>query len=343
MNLKDQVNETQKTNFNEETTIEKEVSKETSIPYGYIPIQLSSKGKFDCPETIHVRNYTSSDLLEISSQADDHIIEGSMKLLNNVVLEDIDTSKLTDKEVIEIYLAIYANWWGETIEGYQYPIEDEDINFLKEKNKYDLIQKIIDETFKPEVDLSIEKISIQQIADEFKEPIRVKDSDSGKDIYLRIPRIGDGIIAKKYINKLFKKNEEKALSIRKKLEKEKLYKVIDRSISEEDRYFYEEYSDRKAIATIEALQACMILSYDNKDDIPYEEKIQLVHSGEINTSVWIKFQNFLNKYPYGVQNNVLIYSPILEKEVERRFLFRPLDFIPTGESKDSDRYDISFG
>lgn len=321
-------------NIKQAQIVEKDINPLTdNIPYGYIELNLSSKGKLSAPRTIHLRNYNSADVLELASKSEDALLESSIHVLSNLILEKVDVSLFTEKEVMEIYLSLYANWWGDSLKEMVYPMTKEDEEALE--NKPELLKRYKEGSWYPTVDIPISKIEVKELAEEFKEPLVFKSKTQDLTLSLRISRLQDGITAKKYVREKYLSEEYKFKTFEKKLAREEIT-GYDKSIGETEREEYNNYLMNKSFDLIKALQACLIV-----DDISFEEKISIVET--LDSKLWLQYNNFIKKYPFGICEDIEVISPITDKPEIRRFQFRPLDFFPTDDEKNLNEYDISFG
>jgi len=346
MNFKEQVVETNKVEFSNvegfpEEIAKEEIAQESGIPTEYIAVTLSSKGKFNAPKVIHIRNYVSSDLLDLSALDDEHTIEATLKALKSVIYEDIDVSQLTEIETREIFLTLYSNWWGSVLPEHRFPINEADITYMKE-NSPELLDRIIQNKIALTVDIPVENLNIKPIDDVFKEPITITNRSTGAEVGFRTSRIGDGILAKKYINSLYAEEDRKYRNLKIKMQREQSFGVEDKSITEEQRENYNDYHQRRSLDLVKALQACLIVSYNGKTDLTFEEKM-IICKETLDSTLWFSFNKTLNDYTYGLSSEVEVISPVTHKPEIRRFQFRSLDFIPSSESTKSSEYDIRFG
>ena len=98
------------------------------IPSGYISINLSSNGKLGVPKKIHVRNYNGQDALDLSMVTDEDVFDTLVKILSDMIYEDIDTDLLHEEDFQEIMLNVFFNFFNlvfnilsQTINGVHMP------------------------------------------------------------------------------------------------------------------------------------------------------------------------------------------------------------------------------
>ncbi len=312
----------------------------SDVPLNHIFIDLKSKGRLSMPERIHVRNFNTEESLEIGS----HLTsleekKATIKLLNNIIHEDVDASEFTDDEIIEIMLTIYANYYGSVLVDYSYPINDEEMVILEERNdaQYKLVQK--GESLK--VDIKISDIDFKAISDEFQEPITLTD-ESGVKISFRHPRIKDDIAIQEYINKKFEKEDEEFMEIEMLLQEEHKTKKINKHVTKKQRHDYMFVQRNKALSMAKSLMGLCIVKYEGDDLKTLGEKLNIVK--KVDISIWEEFQKVLDKFcNFGAQPNVKVKSPITGNSVERRFSFRPLDILQDTKLQGNKKYIVEFG
>jgi hypothetical protein len=327
-------------NFKEEVNhIDEKVKEEVKIPYGYISLDLSTKGKFDCPATIHVKDLTTNDLLEITSASEDYEIESTLKVLNNVIYEDVEVEKLLDQEVVEIFLNIYANFYSDVLENYSFPITDLDIDYLQ-TNKPELVEALVESGKGITIDIPISSIETNDIDSSFEEPINIHSKKTDETFSFRLSRISDAIYVKQFVKQQLGKEREEITKIKSKIEKHNFlssYKVTD-----EERKKVADFERKEAFLTIEVMQACLITKYNNEDITDFTTKLDIAK--KVKPMVWTKLANYMEKLNFGVSPEVTIKeSPIDGKPTTRRFQFRPLEVLQNYGLSDSDDLDLSTG
>lgn len=303
-----------------------------SVPPEYMAVQLSSVGKLDAPAEVHVRDYNGKDLMDLSLTPDEDILRGLVEVLNNLIWEDTDARRLTEQELMEIMLNIYANFWSPTIQGYPFPYTEEEWNSI-EPERRERIEKGLE---KLEVDISIaEQIKTNPLPEDFKEPIVAK----GKDhvVGFRLPRVNDYFTAEQYTDEKYRYEEQKHADTARKVANDRIHEVDPAAMRE-----YREYIRHRNSDYIMAKQAQTIVSFDGETLETLEDR--LAAYPHIDLRLWKAFNSYIeDKLQFGVDPNVTMRSPIDGTTVTRRCQFRPVDFIPPIQSSDTGEYTIQFG
>lgn len=304
------------------------------VPKEYLPIKFSSMGKLSIPSILHVRNFNMDEAIELSLTDENNILETTMAVLNSMIYENIDPQYLHEEELKEIMLNIFANFWGSTLENYFYPYEEEELT--DPNGDKTLIEKIkkADGDFYPKVSIDVENIKTIPIRDKFKEPIIIKKD--GQTVHFRLTRIKDIIEAKEYINKRYIKADQKFSDVINKIRKKKEHEISPERIEE-----YKKLQKQKMKDIAKVVEASTIIKFNSKTYQKLSEKITAV--SKIPIGFWKKFSDITSDLKFGLNENVKVISPIIKKEVTRRFQFRFMDFIESLELQDDSGYDVSFG
>ena len=317
--------------------VESKIQTEKTIPSEYLEIKLNSLGKLSAPVSLHFRDYTLDDLIELNNHLNDEkYLESLIKVLNSMIFEkEFDCSFLTEEEIIEILLSIHLRWHGTLIQNIPYYI-DEDIKDKELKNaKSNIDYATVD----------IKKINTITLSEEFKEPFRPEILDN--EYYFMLPRIGNGIFAKKYI-------EEKYLVLDKKfsdlkaliLENQKIKNPLERfKIDEKQLKEYENYIEAKMYDMIRITTALNIYGKLENGEIKkfsIEEKIEAYP--KVKPQVWKQYTNIKDKYgKFGIDNKVKFFSFEKKEEITRRLAFQYFHFLPDMELQDDNAINVSFG
>jgi len=319
--------------------IKEEIKQSSNIPTGYIPVRLSSKGKVGAPELFHVRCFNMEELLELGSQVQDNSLTTTLKVLDNMIYEDIDLYKFSSQELIETLMTLHANFVSKVLKDYQYKPTEEELQWLKD-NDQERLNLILDGKHTLTVNIDIEDdIQIKDMTDKFKGSIIFKDLE----VTFRLERAEDGIIINSMINKKYGTRMIHVEKVKKLLQREKITGQVNGSITQEQRQNVKDLNREIGIESLKLLSASLISSYKGEDlEGNIEKKLEAYYA--LPPTVWEKLSSVVEKdLKYGVQHEVVVKSPITGNEVERRFQFRPLDFIPRDGKLKPIEYDISFG
>ena len=313
------------TEKNEDKEIAQKVEKNSKnkIPGNYIEVKLSSLGKLSVPGILHVRNYNFEEALELSELTSDNEKEIIMNVLNQLIYEDIDASLLHEQEALEILLNVFGRWWGSKVEGFKYHI-NEDLPADEINNKENISI----------AEIPIANINTTEIAKEIKEPITITN-EFGENYQFILPRMQTSIVAKDFVNLKYLAEENKFSSLRKRIDKDEDYTI-------EEYKEYTDYLKMKGKEYFRIYQAQLIKSVNGKDIESLDEAISMLK--EIDLSTWGEYNSTIDtSFKFGVEPKVKFKCSVNGNTISRRFLFRPMVFLPSVESQNHTGYTVSFG
>ena len=334
-----------------------------TVPSGFREILPSSCGKLSVPHKLRIRDYTVDNIFKISENSN-NILKSILEVLKEVIFEDVDPYSLHEKELEEILVSIYTSFWSPVIKDYNYLAlaNEEDFEALKEmsrdrainsipnfsekseEEKEKLLEGIAEKSYTDFIEgkveyftnIDLQKLKTKPIPKEFKEPIIIKDKETGSPVFsFRLRRIGDVFKATDYIEKEFVYEDQAFANFDKEKEPEKVEE-------------FESYVKDKTHKFYTAVKALQIVAYDFgeglKDLESIEEKIEAF--SKISYSYWLAVDKIVEDFDlenFGIQTNVEVVSPITNKVCNRRCHFRPLDFIHSYELQSDIKYDFGFG
>jgi len=306
------------------------VEKNKNIPIGYIPVALCSKDKLS-PAILHFRNYSMSELLELSSAVEEKEFETLVnKALNNMVYEDFDCAKLHIENIKQIVLTIYKNFWNSTLFARPYYIDVDNLD--KEDNT-------------AYIDINLNKIKTIEINDKFKNPFTIEES--GLKIKFTLPTVEHVFIAKEAIKEKYSEAEDKFQNLKStlrlidKLTDDKLLEQANAvKYDEKEKEQYDSLLEEKSKDYIRYLQAQLLYSIDGKVLETIQEKLD-AYNDKIDALAWVHYNETVKKYAvFGIDPN---YTFVVDgKELTRGFSFRPMVFIPTLDTKTNTKYSVYF-
>lgn len=334
----------------EEKPVQEKVDKKKNEqpPNNYLPIKLSSLGKLSAPKKIHVRNYTGSDARELSLSDEDNILETLLRILRGMIWEDVNPEDLHEKELEEIMMNIYVNFWSSSFVDYPYPYKQEELESLSTEKRKRIENK--DEI--PRITIPFSLINTETINEEFKEPInpKIKKKNNligSNTVSFILPRVGHVINAKVITQDKFSDQEEKFASLKRDIEynsevDEKNSNAPRRKV---DNQQYDEYVKylKNRVAYFNLLTQCQMLhSFNGKKLTTIDDQLEAYQ--QVDLLYWSVFNDIIDKYAkFGVQESIEVTSPLTGEKVLRRFQFRLLDYIPTLDQEDVSDYDVVFG
>lgn len=310
----------------EQKEVEKEIAssveKPKNIPGNYIEVKLSSLGKLSAPGIIHVRNYTFEEALELSEITEDNEKEIIIRVLNEMIWEDIDANLLHENEAIEILLNIYARWWGERIEGFKYYVNDQLTGEDREAAENVSIAEI-----------PISNIETNELDKKVQEPFKLSNDDIS--VSLSLPRMQTSLIAKNFVNQKYLEEENRFANIKRRIRLKQDYDV-------EEYKEYMDYLKRRGKDYLRAYQAQLIKAINGEEVSDFSEAIESLSL--IDLSLWKEYNTVVEKhFSFGVNPEVTFDCTVNHTPITRRFLFRPMVFLPSVESENDSGYSLSFG
>lgn len=305
----------------------KKPTKKVVAPKGYVPINLSSAGKLSAPKKIHVRNYNGQDALDLSMATEDDMLETLIDVLVGMIYEDIEPANLHEYDIEEIMLNVYYNFWSSTLEYPYTPLDNEyeGIDIIRAARLKNAEEKLV-------IALTTNDIKTNNLKPEFVEPIKIKDEDISYEFVL--PRIGHALLAKEMTEDKFSDEEDKFSVIQQNLlhnqniEDSGIGKLIKVSVS--DKRKFTKYQAKRMKYFTSLVQCQLINSVDDEELKNIEEKRAAYLIAPL--TIWEKFNKYIKKNAqFGIQHTIKIDSPLTGEEVERRFQFRFMDFLPSME------------
>lgn len=333
--------------FNVTKEIAQESIKETeeNIPNGYIKVRLPSNGKIDgIPKFLHFRDYSASESLDINTMYDEDRPKAIANVLKNMCYENFEISELPIYDILYILYMIQATFINPTITKVIKLDEESDDDSEENTEEVDIsigkLNCILLGKDKNDVDLK------QQI----KVPFTIKDNKTNHSVKFKFATLKDTIIAQNYCKNFYADKLLKYGSIRKKINdiqeissktkrNEKMNYFVENNFEEFQEYvkFTQEYE----LMIAKVIQSLQIVSYDDEvlDTI---EKQWEVYSKKISTNIWNIYNKITEDFKFGLDGKVEVYSNKLNKKLVRTISFQFSDFISIDESKDNDRYSVSF-
>lgn len=311
------------------------LEKESTVPVGYIPVNLISGEKFNVP-VLHFRNYTMEELLQLASSNEDNIMNDLIyKVLNNMCYEKYDCSQLHVNHLIQIMLTIYKNFWGNSLYSQPYYKDLDGDRNSKDNVAY--------------VDIDISKLDPIYLPDNFKQTFTIIDDVTGSKIKFGLSKINHIFFTNKYIKELYKEEEAKFSTLKSKLE---LIKKLEESndivqqeqiakipIDEKEREAYDTFLNEKAMMYLRVLQAQLLIAINGKELSTIEDKIA-AYKNDVDATAWARYKEIIEVNTFGINPN---YTFVVDgKPITRRFSFRYLELIPTVDKKADSRYTVSF-
>ncbi len=298
-------------------------------PAMYKEKSLSTKGKLSVPAVLHIRDYMGTDVMELGMANTDEFLPNLLKIVKSVVWEDIDPFLLHEKELEEILVFIYGSNWDTVLQDYAYiPTDEEWAGFSQEqKDRYE----------NDEMNLYCNgpsaNIQSTPISNDFEEPMEYEKD--GIIYRMRLPRIGDSVVAKEYADKqtIAEREDLMPIILADKRDEDlteyitnKKGEVVPKFPSKDiDRYL--KYTEKYVNLLKKAAQSRFILSVGDNVPESIEEGISLID--EIPAKIWMEYSKDVDALKFGMNPEVEVISPITKKATARRFRFQLMDLLPT--------------
>lgn len=286
-----------------------------------VVVKLSSVGKLGLPAVLHVKDYSFDDTMLFAKANQNNESSIVLQLIKNLVFEDIDLSKVTRQDVVEILMAIQGTYYTGVIDGKRYFIDE----------------TLTGEALTSEDNVSTASININDIQtktlDE-KVMLPIKISNSKICALFDYPRLMHDVKAREWIDVVFAERENRLASA--------MQRKNQGTASKEDLDELQKLDEDKGNEYIRTLTAQQIISFNGETPETIEDKLKLMH--KIPVSVLTLLANILStRFTFGVQDEVSFIDNKTETRITRRFNFRYTDFIPAMEQGNGSGFDVSFG
>lgn len=319
----------QKPNVEVMEKVSAKIDKSKNIPLNYIPIKLPSNGKLGYAPTLHFRNFSMGELLDLASVAQHKVLPVLVRCLNQMCFEGYDFSALHERDLEVIMLTLFANFQGATLKNKPYFLDPDlegDALFADANIGY--------------ANLDIPSIEIKFLGDEVRSPFKITQK-TGFSAMFEFPTIKHILVAEETTTEQFKELDRKWASFAKKLENLGDTPNREDVINPLDEEAYQAYqSDRSAYFT-KTLQTLLLVQIGSKKLETIAEKASGYQN--IDPSMWRDYNKVIANNSFGINPEVTFFSVPLEKEITRRFLFQLLDFLPTMDETDDGGNAIDFG
>ena len=339
---------------NENSIIKEDLVEETEeelkkdIPSSYIEINLVSNGKIEgVPPKLHFRCYSASDSLDLNVD-DYNKVKAITKVLTRLNYEKFDVGQLPIQDVLFILYRLHGSFISKKITKKVYiddTIEDEKL--------------LNDDENLEEVDIPITSMTYAYLGKDYddrdlegkiKVPFTIRDKATNESVSFEFTDLKDMLRAEIYCKNYFKDKFIEYADIRSSLNKihairdeEKQDKILDDYLNENEDKVAEYYDFMIEYAKMVAkiIQAQTIISYNGKELESLDEQWD-VYSNKLSYDVWEKYNDVVNKYPFGIKDDIDVYISSLKKKVHRRVGFQFDDFIHIDRHEDSDRCVVEF-
>lgn len=337
---------------------------ESSIPVGYLKIEISTKGKLGAPSVFHVRNLSTEEVMQMSLVDNEELPEKTLNILRDLIWEkDVDPADFHESEIIETLVKLYAEFYSPVLKEQKYIPDDEDWEYLAAqyggKDTEEFLSKkraIENGDWDPHFNINLNKLKYYDVGDDFKKNIHYKSKDGSLDCVYTFPRYGDVVKIKKFIETRFKKQDRQFESITKiyKFRKEAEDRVLKGeninlrgigNITKDDEKALREYDLEKTRWIVTAMRANQIIEIDGKDvsQLPLEQRMQLVQDPRFDYASFKKITEKYSKLPVGIIKEIEVDDPIqMKRRSGYAYTFRVYDLLSAfrDQDVDDDSYDF---
>lgn len=330
-----------------------------SIPPGYVEINLSTKGKLGAPASFHIRNFKVQEIYSLAMVSDSALPVKLIQVLNGMIFEDgIDVADFHEKEVEELMVYIYMYFFKDTLEDVEFPIDDKDWEYLRNKpDGKELIKDIKDGKWVPRTTIVLARdLDTYDLPDNYNSDITIKNSKTGFQLTFGYVRYGDRLIVKKWLEDFFAEDDAKFKEISEKIsynerireqakdDPEILEKLI--ILKPEEEQSYTEYVTRKAEYLTEVLRYVSVKNYNGMDisGMTLSEKYNLLSAdARIDYTIMRKLAKKEQNVQFGLKPEVRLINPFTKEPCIRRFSFRVPEVLQAmllfGDDEDDDEPD----
>lgn len=335
--------------------VEKKVKNTVEIPAGYIPVNLSTKGKIYAPAEFHIRNFKMSEILTLSMLSTQDITLKLPTILNGMIYEDVDTNKWTEQEVEETMLQLFITFYKQSIE-IDYQFSNEELQQVKELRGEEIYKSIVNGQFKPKTIVNILKdVSTYDLPDDFEPKIKISKKDGSFYCIFDFMRYGDQLIIKEWVDNYYSKEEQKykklveqikfnqTIEAQLKYDPEKVDNLI--YINPQEKEEFDNYVARR-IETIYDITRLVSICNVNGEDVSNlsltEKYDKLSNDARIDYGMINALNEVENKCKFGLNPNVQMVNPITKGVVVKPLTFQIPTIIQSIVLCDPTEYDNGY-
>ena len=338
---------------------EKAVKAASEVPAGYVEIRLSTKGRVGAPEIFHIRNFKVSDIITLSMSSRIELPARLIKILNEMIWEDVDVSKWHEKEVEELMVMIFLTFYKGVLTDMPFLADEYDFEYLEKqqggKEKAEALRK---GEWVPRVDINIAKdVDTYDVPDDYSPIVTITNKKTGFKVVFDYIKYGDQIVIRNWLDSYFAEDEARFAKIKKQID---INNDLSRQFLDDptalDRYIevdkdeeneYKEYLIRRTQVITDVANIVSIIEIDGEDisNLSVGEKYERFGGdARIDYGLISRLSKVQAKTPIGIRNEVKMNDPITGEVVKRPFSFRiPLIIQAlqlSGDDDNDDCYDV---
>ena len=305
-------------------------------------IDMSTQGNLYAPAKVHIRNFSTSEMLDLGLSSQEDLYRKVVELLRKT--SDIPVpEELSERELDEILIKIYFHYYGEKI-PLAYVVSEDDINFQKthlDDKMYKAWRSSI-ESEPPTIEYSPEAIDF---AENPSKKYKVRVNTEKHKITYRILKIKDVFMLDDFLAAKYPKDarlEKVGEDINKRDSEIEVTGHSSIDIPKEKEAEWLAYRNRSVVDQVKYTEYLAIDDVDGKsfEGMPLEEKFNWLDENQVLSMKSFNTASYaLSKIPYGPMTKGKFKSPITGEEVENYYPFR-LDAVVSAYSRiGSSRYD----
>ena len=320
-----------------------------SVPPGYIEVALSTKGRVGAPAIVHVRNFTVGELLELSLTTDTDLPRRLIAALNKAIYEDTDVANWHESEIEELLIYIYAEFYKSTLDSVEFPLLEEDYEFVK--NGPDGEQRCKDlreHKWVPRTSITLLRdIDPYEVSDDYSPEITIKNKKTGFYVTFSYIKYGDRLLVKDWLDKVYRDEEKQFDALVETLKYNS--SVTDPAkrlpVDPAEKEAYSDFVAKKLGTLTEVSRLISVVNYNGQDvsKMNVDEKYKLLsQDARIDYGMIAKLAARQDKQPFGLKPFIHMINPLTNEPCVRRFSFRILSILQAMQLSGSDEYDDGF-
>ena len=307
------------------------------IPAGYIEMRLSTKGRVGAPEVFHIRNFKVGELLNLAISTDAELPKRLISTLNEMIYEDVDVAQFHEKEVEELMVYLFVNFYQNKLEDVIFPLEESDFEYIRQ-TKPDMLDDLATGKWMPRTTIHIENdADVYDVSDSFNPNITITNKKTGFYVTFGFIKYGDRLVVKDFLDNYYKDEEAKFVKVKNQISRNN-NTPLDPELERE----YMEYLNKR-FETLSNISRLISVSDYNGMDVSnmniFDKFEVLSNDARIDFGMIAKLTQKQNKEPFGIKPEVRMKNPLTGEMVTRRFSFRISTILQAIQVSGSDQYD----
>lgn len=338
-------------------------SYESTVPEGYIKIDMPTEGRLYAPAHVHVRRIAAEDLLGMVLSDDDMLPIHTIDIFNGLVYEDdVDVGEWDPDEVAYMIFRIYRSFYSNIYKDHKYVLQKEDYDFLAKtlggEDSESYRKKIRDYKsgrWTPKVDIDLDKIKEVSLPKEFKPALKINRKTTGFSCIYGFPKYGDIRTVKDFLDITYRQQDDlySDLTSTLKYRRDQLQKRDEGedipfesipNLNATQSKEYDSYTYDRNITLMKALRAINLLEYkgQNISEMPLGQKLDIAADPEFDLQVYKKISKVVDDTPRCLEKTVKITSPVTGEEIDYPFTFKIFDLLQAIQNSEEDDLEISY-